>query len=377
MHPRRARSDRARRRRPRASTRGSHCETASRTASAISPSVLALIGSNSRSQMRQPNCGRITRSPGAVMITMRMLASMSSAPRAERDRARLVDAQREQDAPPDEVCCVRHVPSRSCRSLLDLHQRALDLGDAATPRSLAGRAALQLERRRALGLEDVLALDAIVRPSIVTPCVASILMLAPLIWMSPWSVMQDRGLARLQLDRLVHGDDLDLVRAEVLRRAVGEGDLEVLVGSAGRRCGSASVVPVDRLAGPSGRPCSGRGTSPPPSAAWPWRPTRPPSTNGRRRSPCSKPTSTSSSICGMNISPAVRPGAGRDDPRPPALLLVAEGGELDPHPADAVGVLVVGDDADRQPELAERAATRSAAPAEQVDDRRRVPGRRS
>ena len=31
--------------------------------------------------MRQPNCGRMTRSPGAVMIAMRMLASMSSAPR--------------------------------------------------------------------------------------------------------------------------------------------------------------------------------------------------------------------------------------------------------------------------------------------------------
>ena len=39
-------------------------------------------------------------------------------------------------------------------------------------------------------------------------------------------------------------------------------------------------------------------------------PHRPPSTNGRRRSPCSKPTRTSSSICGIIISPAFEPPPG-------------------------------------------------------------------
>ena len=42
--------------------------------------MLALTGSNSRSQIRQPNCGRITRSPGAVVSTIRIAASMSAAP---------------------------------------------------------------------------------------------------------------------------------------------------------------------------------------------------------------------------------------------------------------------------------------------------------
>ena len=42
--------------------------------------VARVFGANRSSWMRQPNCGRITRSPGAVMITMRMDALMSSPP---------------------------------------------------------------------------------------------------------------------------------------------------------------------------------------------------------------------------------------------------------------------------------------------------------
>ena len=60
--------------------RGSQRDSASRYASSISPSVLALIGSNISSQILQPNAGRITRSPGAVDSTTRMPRSMSSTP---------------------------------------------------------------------------------------------------------------------------------------------------------------------------------------------------------------------------------------------------------------------------------------------------------
>ena len=62
--------------------------------------------------MRQPNCGRITRSPGAVSSTIRIDASMLGRAGAERDRAGLVDAQRERDAAPDEVGDVGHALSR-------------------------------------------------------------------------------------------------------------------------------------------------------------------------------------------------------------------------------------------------------------------------
>jgi len=60
------------------STRGSHWASACRTASEIWPSRFAVIGSNSRSQIRQPNCGRISRSLGAVISTSRMLLSRPS-----------------------------------------------------------------------------------------------------------------------------------------------------------------------------------------------------------------------------------------------------------------------------------------------------------
>src|SRR6478735_7199592 len=62
------------------SMRGSHRASASRDASSIKPSVLALIDSNISSQILQPNAGRITRSPGAVDSTTRMPRSMSSTP---------------------------------------------------------------------------------------------------------------------------------------------------------------------------------------------------------------------------------------------------------------------------------------------------------
>src|SRR6056297_1014703 len=62
------------------SIRGSHRDIASRTASSISASVLALIGSNSRFQMRQPKAGRMGRSPGAVERITFIAFSTSAVP---------------------------------------------------------------------------------------------------------------------------------------------------------------------------------------------------------------------------------------------------------------------------------------------------------
>ena len=48
------------------------------------PSRLAVTGSNISSQMRQPNCGRINRSPGAVINTISRDRSRSATPSESR-----------------------------------------------------------------------------------------------------------------------------------------------------------------------------------------------------------------------------------------------------------------------------------------------------
>ena len=219
--------------------------------------------------------------------------------------------------------------------------RGLELGRAAAL-ELQRRRALGLQRRRRLGVDRA-------RPPASALLVASIVMLVPLSLMSPVSVIRIDACPDFSSIDLSLGDDLDLVRAEVELRSVGEGDLEVLVrrllaaAEGERGAGRGPQSPLDDLV-------LGEERAPTRSAASPCGPHRPPSTNGRRRSPCSNPTRTSSSICGMIISPESLPAAGRDDPRPPALLAVAQRRELHPHPAQAVGILVVGDDADGQPD---------------------------
>ena len=98
-----------------------------------------------------------------------------------------------------------------------------------------------------------------------------------------------------------------------------------------------------------------------------------PSTYGRVVSPCSKPTSTSSPTTGSIIRPRALPALTRRDPRPRPLGVGAERRVLDPHAAHAVGVVVVGDDAEH--ELAAEARRAAAAVADPTDAEQRVRGR--
>ena len=328
--------------------------------------------------MRQPNCGRITRSPGAVQQHDRMDARCR---RRRRDMAIEPDwstRMREDDASPDEVGVdVGHsvAYSRSPVSV-DLHQRALDLGMASL--SSLARTRRSSARMTAAGLRleaCVLALMLDVAPLSSTLVVASMRDVAALdVDVAARAVEQRPRPASLlsSMGLLSDAHQLDLVLAEVeLGRAVGEharlkccsaGCVALLEASACGRCRVLmhprvtlpwSTMPADVVGGlarprPTGRRARTAGA-------------------GRR---ARTPTSTSSLTSGRITKPRSAPAPSTSHARPRALDPGRRRvGNFTLTRPRLVGVVVVGDDADGEPARRRRATSALRRP-EQVDERR-------
>src|SRR5688572_27439967 len=109
------------------------------------PRVLALISSNSWSQIAQPNSGRMSRSPLAVDSTMAMERSMSSGPPTSAiEPVWSIRIGNEMPRPMNVAASLLVSPAISFARSIDLHHRALDDGDAR--RLQVGERALGLER---------------------------------------------------------------------------------------------------------------------------------------------------------------------------------------------------------------------------------------
>ena len=197
-------------------------------------------------------------------------------------------------------------------------------------------------------------------------------MFRPLISMSPWSFSVDRGLTRLELQGLVVGGrQLDLVLAhEELGVPSARIDADVAVG----RCRAVLELimwPMRVLITSAGDLVAARRTS-----------------SMRRRVSClhKPPARRPAQVAlleadehlvvdlGHEQQPAAGPAPSVDDARPRALDIVAEGGELHLHPAGLLGVVDVGDDADREPECAHGLALPTRPPSRStIDDGSRPP----
>src|SRR3954447_4101426 len=132
----------------RTSIRGSHWLSATRTSPAIKFAVSLSAAANMKSWIRQPNSGRIGRSPGVVPRISRIASSLSCS--RETSAIPPVESTRSGNAQPRPMnCSLTSSPAR----LVDLHGLALD---GHGPRRLERHRTTRLDAHVALRIDGAL-----------------------------------------------------------------------------------------------------------------------------------------------------------------------------------------------------------------------------